>query len=160
MKPRPMQRGPNSRYVPAEFKAQTLDELRERCGEHGAAAVEDARCFAASMWRAHQPDYSGGHELALYADHQRAKLRLPRLNNQPWRPALVHASPAERERVETTAHHVLAEWEAAGSPRLTTAIERTQKRVHCAVFAADQRREALAAVESILFPKDQPTCRT
>lgn len=118
----------------------------------------DARCFAASMWRAHESDFSGNRELGLYAEQQRAKLSLPRHDNQPWRPALACLAGTERERVETVALHVLTEWEAAGSPRLTNAIERTQQRVHSAVFRADQRREALAAVESILFSKDQTLC--
>lgn len=87
----------------------------------------------------------------LQGDYLRAKLRLPRVSPQPWRPKLAYASAAERQEVEATANRLLCQWEAAGSPGLTRAIERTQQLIHSARVAAEERRIARKAVEQHLL---------
>jgi hypothetical protein len=138
-----------------EFKAQTLEELRKACGDDGDAAVEEARHYAAMAWKMRCDDFSGGNELALHHDHIRAALNVPRIDRQPWRPALLHHSTAYRSAVIAKAHAVLAQWEEAGSPGLSRAIEQTQQLVHHAGVTAAKRQEALEAVERIIF-KESP----
>lgn len=143
--------GPNSRYVRVEFRAQTLEELRTACGEHGNAAVEEARFYAATAWKMGGEDFTGGNELGRYWQYIRATLKFPRVDNRPWQSDLLHVSPADRNAIIATALRVLAEWAKAGSPFLNRGIETTQQQVHSACVAAAERQEAREAVEAIIF---------
>ena len=147
--------GPNSRYVRAEFRAQTLEELRTACGEHGKAAVEEARFYAASTWTMKE-GCSDGNELLRYWQYIRVTLGFPRVDHRLWQSDLLYLSPATRNPVIAVARRVLAEWEKAGSPYLSRGLETTQQQVHSASVAAAERQEAREAVAYAIIFKESP----
>jgi hypothetical protein len=144
--------GERSRYVRAEFKARTLDELRARCGEDGAAAVEEARHYALVTWLMHSDAHTGAEQTAAlhYRGHVRAALGTPKLSPHPWRSPLRLLSVADRQAVEATGKRLLSDWEAAGSPGLIRAIENAQQLVHSARIARNERQAAMEGVDFIL----------
>ena len=151
------QPGPRSRYIRYEFKARTLGQLQKWAGDDGAGAVAEAMHYALSAWLMNSP-HSTAENLSAVAsrwEHLRAVHCIPRLTNRPWQSRLAYMAPADRKAVEVMAADLLAQWEAAGSPGLHRAIERTQQTIHSARMAAEDRQTAREAVE-LIFQKEAP----
>ena len=107
--------------------AQSLDQLRERLGTLGEAAVAEARWGALSlamMWApiGPYPSEVANEAVMLCRAHDRARLDYP-----DARPGFVPADPlasmqsAERTRIIETGKALLEAWDSGGSPRLTAA---------------------------------------
>lgn len=100
----------------------------------------------------HSDTYTGPELSAAlhHQEHVRAVLCIPKLTAHPWRSPLRLMSLADRQAVEATGKRLLSDWEAAGSPGLTRAIEHTQQIVHSARIARNEREAAMEGVNFIL----------
>jgi hypothetical protein len=151
--PEAVQRGgERSRYIRYEFRARTLAELEAWARDDGAAAVADAQHHALTTYQMNSAHSTAADCSAVvkWWEHLRSNLNTPKLTRHPWRSSLSPMSPADRQGIEDRATRALSEWQAAGSPHLTGAIEHTQQLIHSARMAAEDRQAAREAVEQIL----------
>jgi hypothetical protein len=136
--PRPEGNPPHGGYAGSiPYYAQTLDQLRVKCGEHGDAAVADAEWASIYRWLS-KSDYDGNRNLSnplpvveavtfMMREHDRARLNYPHRTGRASRLALNDLTPESRAEAELVAAETLADWEKAGKPGLTrTGIKKVQ----------------------------------
>lgn len=117
--------GQGSRYVPARLYATTLDELRDRMGRYGEAAVQHAvgSCVSAALMKdeiAHREGTMAA--VQQYHAYMRSFTGLPN-----WRGGDYPVMPAPDDATTALAHEARAAWEAAGEPRLADKIKQAQQ---------------------------------
>lgn len=128
----------SSRYVRPDYRASTLDELRERCGPLGPQAVVAAEYGAAAVWL-----MGMGHEINRFTRlgqrgvHYAAGNANTIIRTGKAKPLPSDMTSPQRSRLAAAAAEVVAAYKRAGSPGLLTRIHSTQHFVHsCAVNAA------------------------
>lgn len=129
----------NSRYVRPDYRASTLDELRERCGPLGPQAVVAAEYGGAVGWIMHMSheDLSRltplGRRGVSYAAGNANNI----IRTGQAKPLPSDMTSPQRSRLAAAAAEVVASYRRAGSPGLLKRIHSTQHFVHsCAVNAA------------------------
>jgi hypothetical protein len=128
-----------------------LAQLEKWAGNDGAGAVTEATHFALTVWLMNSPHSMGKECSAVLSrwEHLRAQHRTPNVRGRRWRSPLACMATADRQAIEAAAADLLAQWEAAGSPGLGRAIERTQQIIHSARIAAEDRRIAREAIDHL-----------
>ena len=135
--------GSKARYIPAKIQAKNLDELRERCGEHGEAAVFRAEHNSVTSWHLKEGEPQPGQTLALRLlhDSEMRRLGFSRHDGSPWPEGLDAFDPEAQGHLRAIAHEALEAWRAAGSPGLMHNIARTQQLVNSYRLIAEEEEE-------------------
>ena len=105
-----------SRYTPINLRPQTLDELLDKCGEHGASAVERAKWSAVMVWTMNSGKYARGGQAA----HLLAQEASRRMRGEPSHMEAMNSHA--RQSLGRAAVAAMLAWEAAGCPHLSRAI--------------------------------------
>lgn len=132
-------------YIPAVYKAQTLDQLSKWAGEYGEAAVTEARWCALSVWlmngpttgQLRNPTAVVSLSIVLCCEADRVSLGYPLVGGVVPPPRLGTLSPNSQDEARRTAQDTLEDWEQACFPHLTKSIERVQTFINN--FGRDQR---------------------
>lgn len=128
--------GMASRFVKAEFRPQSLEQLGEWAEGHGPAAVAAARWGAVSTWLMWSPEgLSNPVPVATLAvdlcqQEDRVRLGYPALTGIPFISTLSGYSTEAQQEARLVAADTVADWKRAGSPHLLPSMERTQKYIH------------------------------
>jgi hypothetical protein len=141
------QPSPRSRYVRVHLFAQTLDDLREKCREHGEAAVAEARWGAITVWLMKEgyeqfPGAAISVAVNLLRDDDRERLGYPHHAGKPIASRLPFLSPDTQAEARRLAAEARAAWERAGSPYLTPKRITDEHQYIQACILAAQAREA------------------
>jgi hypothetical protein len=128
----------------------TLEELRDRLGELGDAAVAETKWRAISVWLMRMPADPdpavlsnlvrvAGSATTLMAEHDRAQLGYPHHAGSKFSSPLPYLSEGSAAEARRVADETVAEWERAGRPHLDHArIASTFQYVHaCLAEPAD-----------------------
>lgn len=113
---------------PSRF-ARTVEELRERCGDHGDLAVLEARYSAVQRWQWDWPTPNVPHpepvsfeSLRLCREEAWFASGLPHIEGGPRPlPIIDRISPESKLEARTVTADVMRAWERAGKPHLTPA---------------------------------------
>lgn len=111
-------------YVYAS-QPQTLDELRERCGKHGAAAVETAKWGCVSGWCMSQHPFPAKWANAARLLSQDAYSRITGKSSPT-----ANMDAHQRKGIGRSAVEAQQAWEAAGSPRLVRSIREMHQLIY------------------------------
>lgn len=117
--------GQGSRYVPARLYAATLDELRDRMGRYGEAAVQEAVWSAVTT--SLMKDEIVRREGTMAAVQQYHAYMRGFTGCPDWRGGDCRVMPAPDDATMALAHEARAAWEAAGEPRLADKIKQAQQ---------------------------------
>lgn len=117
--------GQGSRYAPARLYAATLDELRDRMGRYGEAAVQQAvwSCVSTALMK----DEIARREGTMAAVQQQRVYMWGLTGLPDSRGGDYPVMPAPDDAATALAHEARAAWEAAGEPRLTDKIKQVQQ---------------------------------
>lgn len=137
------------REHPAARFAQTLDELRERLGQHGEFAVGEARNAAVSLWLMDHPDTPH----AIHTTYEALSfcravaLRDSGLSHPEGRewpmPSAILTNGRSESATRIVAAAAVRAWKAAGQPRLTPErIGRTHQFILACIRAQSQEQAA------------------
>ena len=145
---------PASRYLPTQYQASTLDQLRQGCGRYGDAAIDEAQWSAIETWLmgmgpGDSAPFSNSREVlwtcyALCRDARRIDTGWPSLTGKPFTSQLVGLSPDVVAEAWAVCADTLADWQRAGSPRLASAVQSTRSYIH-AVQRQSIKEEPLSA---------------
>lgn len=144
---------PRPSFVRYSYYATTLDELRDKCGPHGDAAVQEAVWAAIATWLMNDPEAGcltnpnrvASTAVTLVQISDRARLDYPSgIAGTPHDDRLPAMSPDVQAEARLVATETMADWERAGRPGITP--ERI-KQIHQFVAACTQapRPQEIAA---------------
>ena len=146
---------PSKPFVRHNLFATTLDELRDKCGLNGDAAVQEARWSIIMAWLMRDvcgdsPALSNPYRVALTSvmlvqESDRVRLGYPLGNSsKPHNDRLPALSPDSQAEARLVASETIADWERAGRPGITaTRIRTVQQFVQ--VCANHQIKQEIAA---------------
>lgn len=146
---------PSKPFVRHNLYASTLEELRDKCGPHGDAAVQEVLWWAVSGWL--MRDLSIGDPLlsnpmrvavtsvVLVQTSDRVRLGYPSgIDGKPHDDRLPALSPDSQAEARLVASETMADWERAGRPGITAdRIRAVQQFVQ--VCANHQIKQEIAA---------------
>ena len=128
------------RFLPANYRATTLDDLRNSCGRYADAAVNEAQANAMQIWLMRE---GGGLDLGIPDEvimastircggSRRIAEGYPSQTGNPEMFTLADLSPDVAKEAQQVCADVLALWVAAGSPHLANAVQNVRQHINAA----------------------------
>ena len=120
---------PSKPFIRFSFYATTLDELRDKCGPHGDAAVQEALWSVVATWLMNDPEAGcltnpmlvASTALTLVQISDRVRLGYPSgIAGKPHTDRLPILSPDVQAEARLVASETMADWERAGRPGITS----------------------------------------
>jgi hypothetical protein len=130
----------SAQYLPANYRATTLDDLRNSCGRYADAAVNEAQGNAMQIWLMRE---GGGLDLGIPDEvimastircggSRRIAEGYPSQTGNPEMFTLADLSPDVAKEAQQVCADVLALWVAAGSPHLANAVQNVRQHINAA----------------------------
>ena len=141
------------RYLPAGYRAKTLDDLRTSCGKYSDAAVNEAEAFAITTWimkEASDLDLGAPAEVVCAAlcrvgGSRRIAEGYPSITGIPELHTLADFSPAAATEAKQIYADVYAQWKTAGSPHLASAVQGVRQTINVIFLREDALSKELSA---------------